>query len=56
MNQIKTSVIVPTKNEENFIENCLKALKNQTRKCEIVVVDGHSTDKTREIAKNMQIK
>ncbi|MFH0836588.1 MAG: glycosyltransferase [Candidatus Aenigmatarchaeota archaeon] len=51
MNQIKTSVIVPSKNEEKFIENCLKALKHQTKKCEIILVDGHSTDRTRKIAK-----
>ncbi|MBI5332838.1 MAG: glycosyltransferase [Candidatus Aenigmarchaeota archaeon] len=46
----KTTVIVPAKNEERFIESCLKALKNQTKPCEIIVVDGHSTDRTRKIA------
>ena len=45
------SVVVVAKNEKGFIENCLKCLKNQTLKPEIIVVDGHSTDGTFEIAK-----
>jgi glycosyltransferase involved in cell wall biosynthesis len=47
------SVIVPTFNEEKYIENCLKALKNQDYKgrYEIIVADGMSKDKTVEIAK-----
>ena len=45
------SVVVVAKNEKGFIENCLKCLKNQTLKPEIIVVDGHSTDGTFEISK-----
>jgi cellulose synthase/poly-beta-1,6-N-acetylglucosamine synthase-like glycosyltransferase len=47
------SVIVPALNEERYIENCLKALKNQDYKgkYEIIVADGMSKDKTVEIAK-----
>jgi glycosyltransferase involved in cell wall biosynthesis len=45
------SAVVIAKNEEKYIENCLKCLKNQTLKPEIIVVDGHSTDKTVSIAK-----
>lgn len=47
------SFIVPTYNEEKCIEDCLKAIKNQktSHTYEIIVVDGHSTDKTVEIAK-----
>jgi glycosyltransferase involved in cell wall biosynthesis len=45
------SVVVVARNEEKYIEKCLKCLKNQTVKAEIVVVDGHSTDKTLSIAK-----
>ena len=48
---MKVSVVVCAKNEEKFIENCLKCLKNQTVKPEIIVVDGHSKDKTFSIAK-----
>jgi len=42
---------VIAKNEEKYIEKCLKQLKNQTLKPEIIVVDGHSTDRTFSIAR-----
>ncbi|MBD3262753.1 glycosyltransferase [Candidatus Woesearchaeota archaeon] len=48
---VKVSVVVCAKNEEKYLEPCLKALKAQTIKPEIIVVNGHSTDKTIEIAK-----
>ncbi|HJJ90609.1 MAG TPA: glycosyltransferase [Methanocorpusculum sp.] len=47
------SVIIPTFNEEKGIESCLQSLCNQTlprNHYEIIVVDGNSKDKTREIA------
>jgi glycosyltransferase involved in cell wall biosynthesis len=47
------SVVVPTLNEEEYIEDALNSLKSQfiPRKYEIIVSDGFSTDKTVEIAK-----
>ncbi len=48
------SVIVPTYNEEKNIERCLMALEKQNMQrdeYEIIVVDGHSKDRTVEIAK-----
>jgi len=46
------SVIVPTKNSEQFLEKCLKSIKSQSYKdIEIIVVDNFSTDKTKVIAK-----
>ena len=47
------SVIVPTYNEEESIASCLESLCNQTiprGAYEIIVVDGNSKDRTREIA------
>lgn len=44
------SVIIPTFNEEKNIEALLKSLKNINYPKEILVIDGGSTDKTREIA------
>jgi hypothetical protein len=46
----KLSVVICAKNEEKFIGPCLKALRAQTIRPEIIVVDGHSTDRTRKIA------
>lgn len=50
------SIVVPTYNEEKNIERCLKALANQTvprDQMEIIVVDGDSKDRTREIASEL---
>ena len=47
------SVVVPTYNEEQNIEGCLRSLADQTvprDTYEIIVVDGNSKDKTRELA------
>lgn len=45
------SVIIPTLNEEYFLPKILNDLKNQKDKnFEVIVVDGFSKDKTKEIA------
>lgn len=42
---MKVTVVIPNYNGENFIENCLKALMNQTcRDFKIIVVDNGSSD------------
>jgi glycosyltransferase involved in cell wall biosynthesis len=43
------SVIIPTKNAENTLEECLLSIQNNNP-TEIIVVDGLSTDRTLEIA------
>jgi len=47
------SVLVPTLNEEDYIEDCLKSVVGQKTSVsyELIVCDGRSEDKTREIAK-----
>ncbi len=46
------SVIVPTKNSSEFLDVCLKSIKEQSYKnIEIIVVDNNSTDNTKEIAR-----
>jgi glycosyltransferase involved in cell wall biosynthesis len=45
------SAVVVAKNEEKYIGKCLERLENQTLKPEIIVIDGHSTDRTFSIAK-----
>jgi glycosyltransferase involved in cell wall biosynthesis len=46
------SIIIPTLNEEKYLEPTLKAIKHQDYKggCEIIVSDGGSKDRTIEIA------
>lgn len=48
------SVVVPTYNEEEYIEDCLEALldaENPHGSTEILIVDGRSEDRTREIVR-----
>lgn len=55
MNQPLVSIIVPCRNEADFIGRCLDSLLAQSYpedKIEILVIDGASTDGTREIVKS----
>lgn len=56
---IELTVIVPARNEEQSLEECLRSLVAQSesvfelgRDWELMVVDDHSTDKTVEIARS----
>jgi len=52
-----TSIIIPTLNEEKFIGNLLRSLKNQTSKnFEVIIVDGGSSDRTLRIAQEYNVK
>lgn len=45
------SIIIPTLNEEKNLGICLQSILNQTHKnFEVIIVDGGSKDRTREIA------
>jgi glycosyltransferase involved in cell wall biosynthesis len=49
----EVSVVVPARNEEASLAACLESLVSQTGvSFEIIVVDDHSTDRTREIAES----
>jgi glycosyltransferase involved in cell wall biosynthesis len=53
------SIVVPTYNEEQNIERCLRSLNDQTvprNTYEIIVVDGNSKDRTRELAEPLADK
>ena len=51
------SVIVPIYNVENYLEQCLESIINQTyRNLEIILVDDGSTDNSGKIADNYQKK
>lgn len=48
--QPKIIVIFPAKNEAATIQDCIDTVKQSKFKPDIIVADGYSTDKTREIA------
>lgn len=53
----KVSVIVTIHNAEDYIENCIESVCNQTfREIEILCIDGGSSDSTPEILKKMSEK
>lgn len=48
---LQVSIIIPARNEEASLGSCLDSLSSQTGvSFEVIVVDDHSTDRTREIA------
>jgi glycosyltransferase involved in cell wall biosynthesis len=54
---MKFSFIIPTLNEERYIEACLKSIRKQTKKnYEIILVDSYSKDRTIAIAKRYRTK
>jgi cellulose synthase/poly-beta-1,6-N-acetylglucosamine synthase-like glycosyltransferase len=54
---VEISVIVPARNEEENIATCLQSLVGQTGvSYEIVVVDDHSSDRTRLIAESFPVR
>ena len=59
MKNNNVSIIIPTKNNGDIIEKCLVSIKNSDYpkdKMEVIIVDGHSTDETVEIAKKYGCK
>lgn len=51
------SVVIPVKNEEEKIEQCLEAVFSQSLKPhEVIVVDGHSSDRTVEQAREFPVR
>jgi glycosyltransferase involved in cell wall biosynthesis len=53
----KISIIIPTLNEERYLDGILHSLQNQTMKSfEIIISDDNSNDKTVEIAKKYGAK
>ena len=51
-NTIKISIIIPTLNEEKYIKSCIDSILDSTYdkdNMEILIIDGMSCDKSREI-------
>jgi len=53
------SIIIPCRNEEKFIGKCLEMISEQDypkEKMEVLVVDGASEDRTKEVIEELKIK
>ncbi len=49
---VRTSIIIPSYNEERYIGKTLRSIKKQKyRDIEVILADGNSKDSTREVAK-----
>jgi glycosyltransferase involved in cell wall biosynthesis len=56
---IKVSIVIPMRNEEGYIGDCLTSLLNQTypsEQYEVIVVDGRSSDRSGEIVRSFQLQ
>lgn len=50
----KLTIIIPAKNEENIIKDIIAKCRRYSD--DIIVIDGHSIDKTREMAESMNAR
>lgn len=49
------SIIIPTFNHAYYLERCLKSIESQTiSNYEIIIIDNHSTDNTKDIVDNFK--
>ena len=54
-NYPKITIYVVNRNNENFLDECLNSIINQTYKnLEIIIVDDHSSDDSIQIIKNFK--
>ena len=47
--EVRVCAVIPVLNEEQFIGKCIESLLAQTMPVEILVMEGGSTDSTKEI-------
>lgn len=55
--QISFSIVIPARNEEKKISNCLQSIFHQnysSKLFEVIVIDDHSTDQTTKIIEELQ--
>lgn len=53
---LKISIITPTFNSEKYLERCIKSIQSQDyNNIEHIIIDGRSTDETKNIIKNIKI-
>lgn len=53
---MKTTIIIPSYNQQDYLPDAIESALAQTAKCEVVVIDDGSTDSSLEIAKKYPVK
>ena len=56
--RLKVSVVIPCRNEEKHIQQCIESVLSSDYPMElmhVLVCDGRSTDRTREIIQQFQL-
>jgi len=53
---MRVDVVIITKNSENMLSKCLNSIYENVPLNRLIIVDGHSTDKTLEIVREFQNK
>ena len=51
---MKISVVVPSFNQSVFLDGCLRSIASQSLPCELIVVDGGSTDGSVDVIRNFE--
>jgi glycosyltransferase involved in cell wall biosynthesis len=57
--QVEISIVIPARNEAEYLADCLAAIRRagtEALSCEVIVVDNNSTDNTAEIARKFGCK
>ncbi len=53
--KMKYSIIIPTLNAQDFIERCINSIQLANVDCEIIVVDGGSSDQTLQLLEGKEV-
>lgn len=59
MKEYRVAIVIPTYNEELYIEKCIESVRNQSfpfEEMDVMIVDGRSTDDTRSIVQTLSDK
>jgi glycosyltransferase involved in cell wall biosynthesis len=52
---LRTTIVIPCFNYAKYLPETIESVKNQTEKCQIIVVDDASTDNTYEVAQKYKV-
>ncbi len=51
---VRVSIVVPSFNQAGYLHECLRSIVSQRQSCELIVVDGGSTDGSVDVIRNFE--